>query len=155
MKGFTLIELMVAVSVGLVVTGMVIVNYNSYNTIQALKQAALTLKNDIRFVETKASTGVKPSGICSTLVGWNMTFTANGYTYTANCDGTPSTDVTTVSYPAGVTMTTFPTPATVTFFVLSKGTSLASDATLTLLSGSKTYILYLGKNGDVSDRGFQ
>ncbi len=155
MKGFTLIELMVAVSVGLVVTGMVIVNYNSYNTTQILKQAALTLKNDIRFVQTKASTGVKPFGVCSTLTGWNMTFTSTGYTYGANCNGVATGDVTTVTYPSGITLSALPSPNPVTFYVLSRGTNLGSTATLTLTGNGKQYIVQLGKNGDVSDSGIQ
>lgn len=155
MKGFTLIELMVAVSVGLVVTGMVIVNYNSYNTTQILKQAALTLKNDIRFVQTKASSGVKPYASCNTLVGWNMTFTSTGYTYVANCDGVATGDVMTVLYPPGITLASLPSPNPITFYVLSRGTNLGSMATLTLTGNAKQYVVQLGKNGDVSDSGIQ
>lgn len=155
MKGFTLIELMVAVSVGLVVTGMVIVNYNSYNTTQVLRQAALTLKNDIRFVETKAATGVKPSVACATLNGWNMTFTANGYSYAANCNGVATGGSTTISFPTGVSITSFPSPNPVLFSVLAKGTNMDSDATIRISSYDKVYMLYLGKNGDISDGGFQ
>lgn len=155
MKGFTLIELMVAVSIGLVVTGMVVVNYNAYNTTQVLKQAALTLKNDIRFVQTKASTGVKPYASCSTLTGWNMTFASTGYTYSANCNGSAAGDVTTVSYPPGITLSTLPSPNPVTFYVLARGTSLGNTATLTLSGNGKQYTILLGKNGDVSDSGIE
>ena len=155
MKGFTLIELMVAVSVGLVVTGMIIVNYNSYNTTQQLKQAALTLKNNIRFIETKAASGVKPSGSCTSLTGWNMTFSANGYTYGANCNGVAAGTTTTVTFPSGVTLTSLPSQNPIVFYVLSRGTNLNASATITLSGASKNYEVVIGKNGDVSDNGIQ
>ncbi len=156
MKGFTLIELLVSVGIGLTVTGMVVANYNSYNTTQALKQTALTMKNDIRFVQTKASSGVKPSDVCTAstpLDGWKITFSASEYTYGAICAGVSSSETTTITLPKSVTITTLPSPNQVLFSVLSRGTNLPADAPIILTSSGKNYEILLGKNGNISDLG--
>ena len=64
MKGFTLVELIVAICIAMIVTGLILVNYNTYNDKQRVKQAAYTLKNDLRYIETKASSGEKPQSGC-------------------------------------------------------------------------------------------
>ncbi len=155
MKGFTLIELMVAVSVGLVVSGLVIVNYNTYNSTQVLKQAALTVKNDIRFIQTKASSGEKPALGCASLSGWDMTFSQSSYSYRPNCDGVPAGVATTVNLPSGVTVTSMPAKNPITFFVLARGTNLDSATTITLSGSGKQYGIQIGNNGEISDIGIQ
>jgi hypothetical protein len=146
---------MVAVSVGLVVSGLVIVNYNTYNTTQVLKQAALTIKNYIRFIQTKASSGEKPTAGCTTLTGWDMTFSQSSYSYRPNCDGVPTGVATTIYLPSGVTISSLPSQNPITFFVLARGTNLDSATTITLSGSGKQYGIQIGNNGEISDIGIQ
>ena len=161
MKGFTLIEVIVAVAISLVITGFVLVNYNSYNDTQTLKQAALTLKNDLRFAQSEAITGVKPTPIppsftpvCDELTGFTVSFWSNSYTIRAACNPQgPSGDVKTVTLPPGVTFS--PVPPAIAFNVLSRGISLGSGLCLVLSGSGKTYKLGVTNSGDINDFGLQ
>lgn len=154
MRGFTLIELVVSVGIALALMGTVIVNYNGYNDRQNLKQAALTLKNDLRFAQSKALSGQKPSADCTELIGWTVTFASDSYAIQAQCnpEGLQGS-ITTVTLPTGVNIN--PVNEAVTFRVLSWGTTLPS-AVMILLSGfNRTYQLEVSPGGDVSDLGVQ
>lgn len=154
-QGFTLIELVVTIAISLFITGGIIVNYNSYNSTQTLKQAALTFKNNLRFLQSKANNGEKPGVACTTLSGWTVSLYTNTYTYEANCDDTLTGNPTVVTLPSGVSFTAIPNPNTITFRVLSRGTDLASYADIVLLGSGKTYTVRISPSGDISDIGLQ
>ncbi len=154
MKGFTLIELVVSIAIGLFLTGLIIANYNSYNDIQVLKQAALTLKNNFRFAQSKAMSGDKPSQ-CTQLSGYSVTFTdASDYSIQALCapEGLAGASQK-VTLPGGVILS--PQPGAITFNVLSRGTTLDAPVTITLAGFGKQYDLVVNPSGDVSDLGLQ
>lgn len=153
-SGFTLIEVVVSVGIALVLLGSIIVNYNGYNDRQNLKQAALTLKNNLRFAQTKALSGEKPTANCTELLGWTVTFTGDTYSIQAQCNPEGlSGSSTEVALPSGVTFS--PVPSVFTFRVLSRGTTLASTTTVTLSGFNRTYQLTISPGGDVSDLGLQ
>jgi prepilin-type N-terminal cleavage/methylation domain-containing protein len=152
MKGFTLIELMVAITVSLFITGGIIVNYNAYNQTQTLKQAALTLKNDFRYIQSKAASGEKPSG-CATLTGWQITFAARSYSYQPVCNGNPAGTQSSISLPPGISFSAVPSPATIVIYVLSQGTSLTGTVTISLTGSGKTYTLKVNPAGNMGDFG--
>lgn len=153
--GFTLIELLVSIGVLLTMSGVIIANYNTYNSTQSLKQAALTIKNDIRFIQTKSASGLKPTGACPSLLGWDITFAAGGYSYRANCNGSPVDVPISVTLPPGVTITSLPAVNPITFYVLQRGTNLSTSTTILLSGSGKVYGLQIGANGDISDLGLQ
>jgi len=161
MKGFTLIELVVSVAISLVVTGFIIVNYNSYNEIQTLKQAALTLKNNLRYAQSKASTGGKPtptppmvSPICTKLTGYTVSFVENAYSIQASCDPEGLVgEMRSIDLPSGVTFS--PVPLPFSFPVLSRGTTLDTVTILQLIGSGKQYGIQVSPGGDISDVGLQ
>lgn len=163
LNGFTLIEIVVSVGISLLLLSAVIGNYNGYNDTQKLKQAALTVKNDFRFLQSKAISGEKPadpSGIltpdefCPQLVGYQLTFSASNYRYQAQCSpAAPNAPTTTVNLPASITFTVYPSPFIVR--VLSRGTSLTGTATIRLTGLSRQYTLTVSPGGDISDVGLQ
>jgi len=153
MKGFTLIEVIVSVSISLLATGLIIANYNSYNDVTTLKQAALTLKNDLRFIQSKAITGEKPQVGCSQLIGWTISFTSSSYSYQPECSEGLVDPVTQVRLPGGVTFSS--PPSFFTMRVLSRGTTLPAVTAITLLGGGKSYRLSINTSGDISDFGLQ
>lgn len=151
--GFTLVEIIVSISIAMIIMGSVIVNYNEYNNRQTLKQAALTLKNNLRFAQSKAQSGEKPESNCTELTGWTVTFVGSGYAYQAQCipQGLHANS-TSVTLPSGVIFS--PVPAAFTFNVLSRGTSLANTRALMLAGFNKTYRLEVSPGGDISDEGY-
>lgn len=151
MKGFTLIEILVAVGIAMLVVGGVIVNYNAYNDTQNLKQAAQTLKNNLRFAQAQALAGRKPTSGCTTLIGFTVTFASGSYTIQAQCTDGSAGEVKTTTLPAGVSVS--PAPSALTFQV-ARG-SIAAAATMTLTSATKSYIVTVSENGDITDGGFQ
>ena len=152
-QGFTLIELIVAVSISLFVTGLLVINYNSYNTNQSLRQAALTLKNNVRFLESKAANGEKPAAACPTLTGWAITFAASSYSYRASCGGVLTGTSTVVSLAPSLLFSPIPSPGTVTFNVLTHGTTLTSPLSVIIVSPDKQYTVQINPSGDISDIG--
>lgn len=75
-KGFSLIELMVVVTLFGIAASLVTASYLTFERNQRLKNAAILLKNDLRLVANKATAGDKgPGGVCpasSTLGGWYL-----------------------------------------------------------------------------------
>lgn len=89
--GFSLIELLVVIGLFSLTAGIVIAAYSNFNQTQVLQNAALALKNDIRFTQNKALSGDKSTtvncGSGSTLIGWYLwaTKAANVYTIFSDC----------------------------------------------------------------------
>jgi prepilin-type N-terminal cleavage/methylation domain-containing protein len=127
--GFTLIEIIVSITLLLVLSGLFMASYNGFNSSQTVKQAASTLIRNLQAVRTKAASGNKPTG-CDTLTGYIVKFPNSGsYTSRAICQSGEVGDAETYSLPAGVT---FPsTPATFTFYALDRGASAGQTITLT------------------------
>lgn len=180
--GFTLLEMVVSVSIGLLLTGWVIANYNSHNDVQTLKQAGLTLKNDLRFAQTKALSGEKPTPtpptpnptptpICTQLVGYTVTFctaqyhpqpictwgagSQQSYAIQAFCNPEGALGmITTTLLPNGVTFSPS-TPNSFVFKVLAQGSSLSATTPLTLDGFGKQYIVSVNPDGGIDDKGLQ
>jgi len=96
LEAFSLIELLIVISLFGLAASLITAAYLSFERVQKVKNAALTLKNDIRLVQSKAHTGDKgPDKLCGQgglpldvqLLGWFVTFakTTNSYTLTALC----------------------------------------------------------------------
>lgn len=150
-RGFSLIELLVVVAISMGVIGAIVVNYNSFNEGQKLRQAALTLKSDLRLAQSRAITGLKPSAGCTSLRGYTVTFNQNGYSVQALCTEGLAGQAVTVSLPGSVTFS--PVPGALTFAVLN-GTA-SSAVTLTLAGINNTYGVQVSSSGDVNDTGIQ
>ena len=85
--GFTLIELMVVVSLIGLATSIISASFLNYERSQRVKNAANQLKVDLRLVENKAASGDKGPGsvVCQTtadsLAGWYLKIVDEGTTY--------------------------------------------------------------------------
>ena len=164
-RGFTLIELVVAILVILLLVSAVLSNYNNFNENQKVKQAALTLKSDLRLGQTKALSAQKPTSIiCDSLVGYEIVFSTVGavssYDIRAVCSNAGVTEragdseALTIRLPGGVTFSPLPNPASIIFRVLAKGISFPTEVTITLSGLAKGYQLQVSPNGDIKDLGF-
>ena len=91
--GFSLIELMVVVSLFGLASSLITASYINFERNQRIKNTASRIKNDIRFAQNKATTGDKgPGGVdcdasSTTLGGWYFEIEAGqtSYTYGGDC----------------------------------------------------------------------
>ena len=141
--GFTIIELLISMSIMALLFGIGAAKYVSFNQSQTIKQAGQKLRNDLRVVANKAITGEKMT--CGTLDGYRVSFTSGQYLIAAACSGGTFVAVNTLSLPSGITFN--PVPGVVFFKVLGQGVS--SAATLTLSGFGKTEIITVNTSGEI------
>lgn len=146
-NGFTLIELLVSVAIVIVMTGGIIVNYNSYNDSQKARAAVLTIKNNLRYAQGRAYNGEKPSSGCTQLIGYQVSFTATAYTVQAKCSEGLAGEAQIFSLETGITFSPLPSP--ITFRVLSRG--IDTDTTIKAVGSSKSYQFLVSRSGDMSE----
>lgn len=85
--GFSLIELLVVISLFAITSIAVTISYISYEGQTQVKNAALSLKSDLRLAQNNAQTGnIVDSSLCprdgsTALVGWYVTLSRNGTSY--------------------------------------------------------------------------
>jgi prepilin-type N-terminal cleavage/methylation domain-containing protein len=107
--GFTLVELLVVVSILVILTATMIPSFTNYSDSQNIKQAQEAIKNDLRLVQNRALTQSYPPGDTNrTAQYWGISFTQGSNIYTtlandeANCD-TPMYSVPSVPLSSDVT----------------------------------------------------
>ncbi len=145
--GFTLIELLVSVAIIMVVTGGVMVNYNTYSDAQKIRQAALTVKNNLRYAQSRATNGEKPTSGCTVLTGYRVTFAANSYAIQAQCTEGLVGSQQSVMLERGLSFS--PIPSGVLFRVLTRGTD--TDVTIKITGSNRSYQFSVTRSGDMSD----
>ena len=148
-KGFTLLEIMVALTLAMLLTGGVIAGYTQFTNNQKIKQTANTLKNNLRFVQSKARIGEKPPVVtCASLLGYRVTFTATSYSYVIECSpGASGATATEIELPASVTFSPVPDP--LLFRVLDHGVDIDSTLIITLISGSLEAEVEIDPKGEI------
>ncbi len=139
-KGFTLVELLIAVSILVIITAATIPNFNTFITSQNLLQAREEVKNGIRDAQNRAITGVDSN---STYTWWGIKFVNNGSTNATYQIG--KTTCTQASCPNGPGVTECTTLSTID--VISS--VLPGDATFAITT-SPSCIFYKMVSGDVS-----
>lgn len=151
--GFTLLELLVSITILMVITGGLLTSYNAFNDKRRVKETAVTLKTDLRFAQNKAISAMKPSSNCTVLKGYKLTFTLTTYIVQPTCtgSGTPGPLLTT-TLPTGITFS--PIPDTFTFGVLTQGITSTPSITITLVGLTTSYRLLIAPNGDITDLGY-
>src|SRR3989339_717881 len=79
-QGYSLLEVLVAVTIIGILTGSSLVGYNRFQGRQGLKSAGEQLVSDLRLTQQKALSGEKASGWCQgageSLTGWRLIFTS-------------------------------------------------------------------------------
>lgn len=160
--GFTLLELMIAVTLSVAMIGIGGVKYLDFNKIQSIKGAGQTFKNNLRAIQGKALASVKPAGCpdTSTLTGYLLTgINPTKYSSQATCTPSPGTvDLVTYTLPTGIYFRAV--PDNFTFRLLGQGTSLVSGQVMTLqnaplnINSTKFYSVCVSPGGDIKDCGY-
>ncbi|MBI5019119.1 prepilin-type N-terminal cleavage/methylation domain-containing protein [Candidatus Gottesmanbacteria bacterium] len=153
-KGFTLVELLIVISILIIMLGAGLATFNSFNRRERLKQTALTLKSTLRLAQTKAISVEKPTSGCTSFTGMYVSFTATTYSIGHQCN--PEGIVggsETVTLPPGITFS--PVPSAFTILSQTNTINIASPVSLIIINGSELYSLTVSPNGSVNDGGFQ
>lgn len=150
-KGFTLLELLIAIGIALVLSGGIFAGYERFNKNERLRQAGATLKSNVRLAQTKAISGEKPASGCSQLLGYGVSFTNVSYTIQAQCSEGFAGPITRVTLPTSVTIPTAVSP--IVFGVLTGGVPV--DVTIILTSGSSSFPVTVARSGDINEGGLQ
>lgn len=86
-RGFTLVELLIAITIMLIMAGAMIPSFSGYLKSQTLKQSQEKLKSDIRSIQNKALTGalydktVDVGGTARQVTHWGIRFNNGSSTY--------------------------------------------------------------------------
>jgi prepilin-type N-terminal cleavage/methylation domain-containing protein len=153
-NGFTMIELLVVMAVIVTITALLVGGYNNFNQTERLRQSGKDLKTNLRLAQTKATSGLKPSG-CSVLDGYRVTFDSSSYTIQALCGGALAGSITTITLPDAISFSPAPTPNPLLFSVLTGLPVLTNNMTITLGSASQTHAVLVSTGGDITDLGLQ
>jgi prepilin-type N-terminal cleavage/methylation domain-containing protein len=154
--GFSLIELLVVVTITGILFGVGVAKYTDFNRSQILEQAAQELKNNLRLAQARALSGEKPSG-CTVLDGYQVSFVSGGqndtYQIGAICGGNEAGEAETFSLPSVVKFDPLPSPSQILFKVLAQGTNLENDYLTITLKGfnSDSYVktVTVTKTGEI------
>lgn len=153
--GFTLLEILAAITAMSLIMAFTGASYSKFNRKTTLRQAALTLKTNLRSIGFRAINGQKPlNATCTQLDGYVVTFAASTYSYQASC--TPASidaNTTTVDLPTGVTFS--PVPSAIFYKILGLGTKNTGDVTITLVNVLESYAIKIKPSGEIVDLGFQ
>ena len=145
-RGFTLIEIVVSITVLMIVTGLFLANYSGFSNSQKVRQATSDVIANLQAVRTLATSGIKPTG-CDTLIGYIVNFpSASVYTAQAVCQAGLFGAVTTYSLPTGVVFS--PVPSALTFYILGRGAS--ADQTITIVGSGTTMNVAVFTSGVIS-----
>lgn len=145
-NGFTLIELMVVISIIALLAGGGVAAFSSFNKTQTLKAAANDLKNNLRLAQSKALSQEKPAG-CSCLNGYQVTIAPSSYSIQAFCGvESPVPCGATQSFLVASGVSLSPS-STIRFWVLKGG---ATPAAITISGFGKTpLIMTVTKTGEI------
>lgn len=151
---YTLIELLITLSVIVILFGIGFLNYRDFSRRQTLISFGRKIKGDLYLAREKAISGEKPEGIdCSdttTLSVYNFRVTSETqYVIEAVCSGGSSL-IKTVDLPEDLEIAV-PSTNPISFKVLSKGTNLPDDIEFVVRqnSSSKETSIYITKGGEI------
>lgn len=147
--GYTLFELIIAVGIITIIFSFAIAGYNTFNKRERLRQAALTLKSNLRFAQTKAFSAEKPSAGCDTFSGMQVTFTLTQYSIDHLCTNGVAGESLTVDLSSGISFSSIPTPFT--FISLVRKTSLPDGQSIILTNGTATYTITISGVGEIGN----
>jgi prepilin-type N-terminal cleavage/methylation domain-containing protein len=126
--GFTLVELLVSITIMGILLGLGIAEYMRFNHYQLLTQVANGVRSDLRLAQGKAVSGEIPEG-CGFLPldGYEVEFYSSGasdyYIIRAVCQPSKKIDIKKVSLPEGLVLTV-PSVNPILFKVLGLGTNI-------------------------------
>ncbi len=160
MKGYTLIEILVGLTIIGIVFGVGYAGFRDFSRREQLSSVSKVLVGDLRLAQARALSGQKPEDIKCTaqdqrLDGYSLQITSEAtYEINAKCSAGVVNDpaIKSVILPIGVTIST-PVVNPLTFKTLGEGTNIPSGQsvilTLTQTATGKTYTVTISAGGEI------
>lgn len=140
-RGFTLIEILVVLSISALVFIGGYAGYRDFTRRQILGNAQEEMKSDLVLARQRALSGETPSGCNGNFEGYRLSLTfldpqgLSSYSVCAKCSVSSPSCIKTVYLPMGITIPSGG-PSQFIFKPLGQGTNLSSDLILTLTQSS-------------------
>jgi prepilin-type N-terminal cleavage/methylation domain-containing protein len=155
-NGYTLIEIIIVVTIMGLLVGASIAGFNTLNQRQTVLSAGREVVSIMRTAQQRAAAGIKPEGTCDQLLGYSVRGTVNSAQYTLSnvClnSGVPTTTLLR-TYQMG-TGVTFAQTFTVQFNVQTGGAG-GDIGDIALRTTAHTYTLNVNASGDISEKQLQ
>ena len=147
-RGFSLIELIVVMGIGVMILGISAPALRDYERRQRLDQSAQEVKTNLRRAQTLARTGKKPAACGNNVMrGIQVQFTSTTYTISTYCNATQSP--VTYTLRAG---TFNPVPGAVLEFPVLSSAVTGAPMTICVLDNNRRYKLEVNAAGEIYDR---
>lgn len=154
-SGYTLIEILVALTIVALVFGIGYVSFRDFARRQAVAALARSIIGDLRLAQEQSLSGKKPSDIfCNspnTLNGYNFrVVSSQNYVLEANCSG-GNVQTKSVAVPSDLSLSS-PNPNPITFKILGEGTNLPSTGvtlTVTQTGTSHSRAVTVSQSGEI------
>jgi len=140
-KGYTLLEILVALTIVGIIFSIGYVGFRSFSQRQEMQSVARNIRGDLRLAQGQALAGKKPPGVnCdspATLDGFNFSVdSATTYSINAVCSG-GLIETKSVSMPSGITIT----PGAVNpivFKIIGNGTNITGQVVINITQTGTT-----------------
>lgn len=143
-QGFTLIEILVTISIIGILSSVGLASYINFNRQQLVIQSARKILDDMRLAQSLASNNQKPED-CDVLFGYSFSISGTGYTITADCSSVYT--IKTGSIPANLTTSGF---SKVEFKVLRQPVKTTGGNSLMVTGFGLSKIISVGVGGEMS-----
>lgn len=145
-SGFTLVEILVAISITAVIAAVAIPNLRKFNEDQQVRNASTQLVSDLRKLQSNASSGLKcPSGSSST--AWKVVLSTNSYEQFCT-DSSDDQSLGISSLPSGATITTNSQTCVSNTIIFTK-TTVSHDCLVTLSSLATQININITRSGAI------
>ncbi|MBU2577211.1 prepilin-type N-terminal cleavage/methylation domain-containing protein [Patescibacteria group bacterium] len=143
--GFTLVELLIVISVTAIVTAIGIASYVDFNRAQIVNQAAKKIVQDLRMAQSLATNNQKTPGCSGTLNDY--TFERNGLSYSIKINCSPNyTETVKTGNVSGVALSGF---TIAKFKVLRQGVVMTEGNNLTVAGFGKSKMVVVEPGGAI------
>lgn len=157
-KGYTLIEILVGLSIIGLLFAVGYVNFRDFSRRQAIAGAGKLLQGDLRVAQQLALSGQKPTDAncagTNGLTGYYFELSSTEYKIYAGCSGGVSTEITKeIFLPTGISVSPLPSPNPILFKVLGHGTNIPEGGTAEIIliqsQTNNTFTVTVGAGGDI------
>jgi prepilin-type N-terminal cleavage/methylation domain-containing protein len=151
-RGFTLIEVLVSVTLMIVLTSGAIASYRVFLQRQQVLQSARNVQQMFTVAQKKARVGEKPAG-CQTLQGYAVQGIANGNIISVNavCRNGGAEQRYTVSTTTLVGNSRLEQAVDATLKVLTGGITAGTDVTVTITNSVNRFQFTVNRGGGISE----
>lgn len=153
-RGYTLIELLIVITIMGLLVGASIAGFNTLNQRQTVLSAGKEVISLMRTAQQKSASGVKPAGTCDQLLGYSVIGTINTGVYSLNsvCNNSGSITTTKIKSAALASGVTFNSTFTVLFNTLTAGAS-GTVGDIKVKTASYSFTFTVNASGDITEKG--